>query len=383
MNTFELVVPTLFGIEAVVAREIREMGYETTEVSDGRVTFLGDEEAIVRANLGLRAGERVLIKVGEFTAQTFTELFDGCRALDWPRWIPKHGAFPVKGHSVRSTLFSVPDCQKIIKKSVADCLGSRYHLGRMPEDGEVYQIQFSILKDRVTLMIDTSGEGLHKRGYRKDSSNRAPIRETLASAMVQLSFWNEHRVFCDPFCGSGTIPIEAAMIAKKMAPGLRRSFSAEQFTWLSPSLWQEIREELTAEIVTPTDTLIFASDNNPDCVRLTMKNASAARVDPLVRAGVRDVRDLKFKESRGIIITNPPYGARMGELKEAKMLARVMGQVFPTLCDWSYYIITPDEEFEAEFGKKASKKRKLYNGMIRCQYYQYFAPNPKTKEKSR
>ena len=374
MSRYELVIPTLFGIEAVVAREVRELGYETTEVSDGRVCFLGDDEAVVRANLGIRAGERVLIKVGEFEARTFTELFDGCRALDWSRFIPKHGAFPVKGHSVRSTLFSVPDCQKIIKKSVADCLGSRYSLGRMPEDGELYQIQFSILKDKVTLMIDTSGEGLHKRGYRRDSSNRAPIRETLASAMVQLSFWKEDRILLDPFCGSGTIPIEAAMIAKNIAPGLRRSFTAESFSWLDKSLWTDIREELTESVVEAKDTIIFASDINPDCVRLTMKNASAARVDPLVRAGVRDVRDLKFREPRGIIITNPPYGERMGDAKEAKELSRVMGRVFPTFPDWSYYIITPDEDFEKDFGKKASKKRKLYNGMIRCQYYQYFAP---------
>ncbi|MBO4954025.1 MAG: class I SAM-dependent RNA methyltransferase [Clostridia bacterium] len=374
MNSYELVIPTLFGIEAVVAREVRDLGYETTEVSDGRVCFLGDDEAIVRVNLCIRSGERVLIKVGEFEARTFTELFDGCRALDWPRWIPKHGAFPVKGHSVRSTLFSVPDCQKIIKKSVADTLGSRYSLGRMPEDGELYQIQFSILKDRVTLMIDTSGEGLHKRGYRKDTSNRAPIRETLAAAMVQLSFWNEHRILCDPFCGSGTIPIEAAMIAKNMAPGLRRSFAAEEFSWLDKSLWEEIRQELQDQITEAKDTLIYASDIDPACVRLTMKNASAARVDPLVRAGVRDVRDLKFRDPRGIIITNPPYGERLGDAKEAKALSRVMGQVFPTFPDWSYYIITPDEDFEKDFGKKASKKRKLYNGMIRCQYYQYFAP---------
>lgn len=375
MKTFEIVVPTLFGIEAITAREIRDLGYETTKVEDGRITFLGDAEAVALANLWLRTGERVLIKVGEFDAETFEELFEKCKALPWSDWITKHVAFPVKGFSIKSKLFSVSDCQAIIKKSVVEHLKQKYAVDWFDEQGALYQIQFSIIRNHVTLMLDTSGDGLHKRGYRK-KSNAAPLRETVAAALLSLSFWKPGRVFWDPFCGSGTIPIEAALMARNRAPGLNRTFSGEKFSQLDKSIWEDARQEARELEREPEEGLLFGSDLDPACISLCKENAERAGVGQEITWSVSDALTVTREEENGILICNPPYGERMGDLKEAETLYRGMGKSFQQLPFWSYYILTSDEEFERCFGKVANKKRKLYNGMLKCDYYQYFGAKP-------
>ena len=297
MKKFEIVVTTLFGIEAVCANEIRRLGYDTTSVEDGRITFLGDYEAVCRANLWLRTGERVYIKIGEFKAFSFDELFDQCKALDWSEWIPRNGAFPVKGFTNRSTLFCVSDCQSIIKKSVAEALSREYGQEWLPEDGTTYQIEFSIIKDKVVLMIDTSGDGLHKRGYRKHS-NAAPVKETIAAAMVILSRFKYNGIFADPFCGSGTIPIEAGLIAKNIAPGLYRKFAAEQYVQISKTMWRDAREEAQEEI-RDTKLRILASDIDPFAVELTKENCKKAWISQLVTVEKKAVQDFVCGEPDG------------------------------------------------------------------------------------
>lgn len=375
MEQFEIVVPTLFGIEAVTAREIKNLGYEVVRTEDGRVTFLGDARAVCRANLWLRTGERVLIKIGEFRAVTFDELFEKSKALPWERWITKHVAFPVKGSSVKSALFSVSDCQSILKKSIVERLKQKYHVSWFDEQGAVYQIQFTIIRDQVTLMLDTSGSGLHKRGYRL-KSNQAPLRETVAAALLELSVWHENRPFADPFCGSGTFPIEAAMIAANRAPGLKRTFSGEKFSQIDKHLWQQVREEGEDLVRRNVRPVIYGYDVDPACVALSKENALRAGMEDLISVRLRDVCGFEQQEEYGVIVCNPPYGERLGDLKDARRLYRIMGKRF-ALCDtWSCYILTSDEEFEQFYGKKADKKRKLYNGMIKCDCYQYFGPKP-------
>ena len=371
MDKFELVIPTAFGIEAIVAREVRDLGYETTSVEDGRITFLGDVEAICRANIWVRSGERVLIKVGEFTAVTFDELFEKTKALPWSDWLPKNCAFPVKGHSIRSKLFSISDCQSIIKKSIVDSLGAKYKISWFEEDGETYQIQFNILKDKVTLTIDTTGMGLHKRGYRP-RANEAPIRETLASAMVKISNWRANKPLCDPLCGSGTIPIEAAMIARNIAPGLYRNFSAEHFGFIPKFLWTDTREAAEAAIKNDLELNIYAYDIDTNSVELAKENSRLAKVSENLKISQMPLIYLNLSESLGVLICNPPYGERMGEEHDVADLYKEMGKVFRRLDRWSHYIITSNEKFEVYYGKRADKKRKLYNGMIKCDYYQYF-----------
>lgn len=375
MEQFEIIVPTMFGIEAVCAREIRNLGYETKKVEDGRITFWGDAEAVARANICLRTAERVLIKVGEFSAVTFDELFEKNKALPWENWITKHNAFPVKGFSRNSKLFSVSDCQSIIKKSIVERLKQKYHVSWFDEKGAVYQVQFSIIKDRVCLMIDTSGDGLHKRGYRRES-NQAPLKETIAAAMVQLSFYRPGKCLADPFCGSGTILIEAGLFAKNIAPGLYRSFAGEKFSQLPKEVWERIREEAKSKMKQDMELDIIGSDIEPECVRLTLKNARMAGLDGQVRAQVRDIRDLNLHGDYGCIICNPPYGERMGDIDKMHSLYRNMYHVFSKYPTWSWYIITSHSDFEKSFGKPANKRRKLYNGMIRCDFYQYFGLRP-------
>ena len=369
MEKFEIAVPTLFGLEAFTAKEIRRMGYEAT-VEDGRVSFLGDAEAICRANINLRTGERVLIKMAEFQALSFEELFEKTKEIPWESWIGKNDAFPVKGYSLKSKLASVRDCQAIIKKSIASRLGEKYGMERLPEDGVCYQVQFAILKDRVSLMIDTSGDPLHKRGYRQ-ISNAAPLRETIAAAMVMMSYWKFEYPLLDPFCGSGTIPIEAAMFKRDIAPGLNRRFAAHDFSQISPVLWDRCIEEARAK-ERDIELCIFASDIDKKTVETARENARLAGVDKWVKPECRDVRDIKMEESGGTIICNPPYGERLGEKRECELLYRDMGKTFSGLDKWNYYILTSNEEFEKLFGKKANKKRKVYNGMIKCNIYQYF-----------
>ena len=393
MEKFEIIITTLFGLESLVAREVRRLGYETTSVEDGRVTFMGDNEAVCRANMWIRTGERVLIKTAEFTAVTFDELFEKTKAVDWSKWIGKNDAFPVKGYSLKSTLASVRDCQAIIKKATAESLSNKYGIEWLPEDGANYQIQFSIFKDKVTLMIDTSGEGLHKRGYRQHS-NVAPLKETLAAAMVELSHWKfeyplcdpfaamvelSHWKFeyplCDPFCGSGTIPIEAAMIKRNIAPGINREFAAQNFAWIDEELWvKSVEEAKSLERNVPLE--IYAYDIENEYVELTNENALIAGVGDFVKAEKGDARKIHFDMPYGTIICNPPYGERIGEIKECEKLYKEIGKSFNALDKWSYYIIASNENFESLFGKKANKKRKLYNGMIKCNLYQFFGERP-------
>lgn len=374
MDKFLLIVPTLFGMESFVSKEIKRLGYEIYSVEDGRVTFWGDNEAIARTNLWLRCAERVLIKAGEFTATTFDELFEKTKAVDWSRWICKTGAFPVKGYSLKSKLASTRDCQAIIKKAVADSLSRKYNISWFEETDETYQLQFSILKDRVTLMIDTSGEGLHKRGYRA-VSNGAPLKETIAAAMVTLSYWKFEYPLLDPFCGSGTIPIEAAMFKRNIAPGLTRSFSAEDFCFIDKSVWERARVE-AEDLKRNTPLTIYASDIDPKTVEIARENARLAGVDDAVSPTVKRAQDFSSSKAYGSIITNPPYGERLGDIESCKKLYKEIGESFSHLPDWSYYILASAEDFEESFGRKADKKRKIYNGMIKCNIYQYFGKRP-------
>lgn len=374
MEKFEIVITTLFGLESLAAGEVRRLGYETTSVEDGRVTFLGDMKAVIRANMWIRTGERVLIKIAEFTAVTFDELFEKTKHASWDVWIGKNDAFPVKGYSLKSTLASVRDCQAIIKKAAAQRLSEKYGISWLPEEETLYQIQFSILKDKVTLMIDTSGEGLHKRGYRQ-VSNIAPLKETLAAAMVELSRWKFEYPLCDPFCGSGTIPIEAAMIKRNIAPGISRSFAAYKFSQVSSGLLKETADEaMSLERDVPLE--IYAYDIDGETVEIAAGNALKAGVDRFVKPIKKDARNIGFDMPYGTIICNPPYGERIGEINECERLYRDIGAAFSKLDKWSYYIIASNENFEALFGRKANKKRKLYNGMIKCCLYQYFGERP-------
>jgi len=370
-DRFEIIIPTLFGMEAFVSREVRRLGYETTSVEDGRVTFAGNNEAICRANTWIRTGERVLVKMAEFKAMSFDELFEGVYAIDWQEWLPRDAAFPVKGYSLKSQLSSVPSCQSIIKKAIAKKLGSVYGMETLPEDGALYQIQFSIMKDRVTVMLDTSGEPLHKRGYRR-LSNAAPLRETIAAAMVTMSYWKFEQPFLDPFCGSGTIPIEAAMFKRNIAPGMNRAFAAEKFGVIDTGLWKKAREE-ARDSIHDVPLEIYASDIDPDCVTLAAQNAENAGVGKFIKIRRADAREVFIPKSDGTIITNPPYGERMGDKRECEKLYREIGKSFSRLDNWAKYILVPNEDFEKLFGAKANKKRKLYNGMLKCTMYQYFS----------
>ncbi len=369
-QSFEIIVPVIFGLEAFAAREIRALGYETTAVENGRVTFAGDWEAVYLANLWLRTGERVLIKVGEFTALTFDELFEGTKALDWHELIGRDDAFPVTGYSLKSKLASVPDCQAIIKKAAAVSLGAHYGVEHMSETGAVCQIRFSIMNDRVTLMLDTTGTPLHKRGYRAES-NAAPLKETLAAALVYISRWRYEDPLCDPFAGSGTIAIEAAMIKRNIAPGLAREFAFEGFGGFDAQEYALVREEaISSQKDIPLE--IYAYDIDPACVHLIRENAKKAGVAEFIRAARVDARKLKMTASGGAIITNPPYGERMSDVKECRKLYRAIGEQFAELDNWSVCLLTAMEDFEKYYGKKADKKRKLYNGMLKCTAYSYF-----------
>ena len=378
MEKFEIIITTLFGLESLVKREVHRLGYETTSVEDGRVTFWGDWEAVCRANMWIRTGERVLVKIAEFNAVTFDELFEGTKSVDWQHIIGRNDAFPVKGYSLKSTLASVRDCQAIIKKAAADKLSQAYGISWLPEDGVTYQINFSVFKDKVTLMIDTSGEGLHKRGYRQ-ISNVAPLKETLAAAMVEISHWRFEYPLCDPFCGSGTIPIEAAMIKRNIAPGISRTFACNSFPQISADLQAKVLDEAESlERDVPLE--IYAYDIDPDTVELAKNNAVKAGVGKFVIPKQGDARKLDLSMPYGSVICNPPYGERIGEIKECEQLYREIGKSFKDLDKWSYYIITSNENFESLFGKRADKKRKLYNGMIKCNLYQFFGERPPKKE---
>lgn len=374
MDKFEIIIPCIFGLEALVAKEVRWLGYETSAVQDGRVTFWGDFEAICRANINIRCGERVLIKIGEFEATSFGELFEKTKALNWTEWLGKNAAFPVKGFCLKSTLASMRDCQAIIKKAIVSSLSAEYGIEWLPEDGSSYQIQFSVMKDKVTLMIDTTGDGLHKRGYRR-ISNAAPLKETIAAAMVMLSFWKYEYPLSDPFCGSGTIPIEAAMFKRNIAPGLMRSFSAECFDQSDALLWTRARNE-AREKIRNTPLNITASDIDGKTLEIAQENARIAGVSDAISFSVGDAAKFASREPYGSIICNPPYGERLSDRESCRELYRNIGKAFKNLPDWSYYILASDEEFESAFGRKADKRRKIYNGMIKCNIFQYFGARP-------
>ena len=369
MSHLEFAVPCLFGLEGLTGDELRRMGAENVRVENGRVLFSGDETALVKANLWLRTGERVLLVLADFPATTFEELFRGVYAAPLENVIPKDGAFPVKGHCLNSRLMSVPDCQAIIKKAASRRLGEKYGLSWLPETGEKFQLQFSLMNDRAVLYLDTSGPGLHKRGYRA-VGNDAPLRETLAAAMVILTRYRGREFFLDPFCGSGTIPIEAALIARNRAPGLSRRFAAESFPWIPGDLWEQARTE-AKDREFHGRYRILGSDNDPKAVSLSMANARKAGVAGLIEFRDGDATKMSLPSDEGILVCNPPYGQRMIEQQSAQRLYAALGRHLRYADGWKKYVITSEPEFEHYFGRRADKKRKLYNGMIRCDYYMF------------
>lgn len=379
MREMEFTVPCLFGLEGLCGDELRRQNFENVRVENGRVLFSGDETALAKANLWLRTGERVLITLGSFPARSFEELFQGVYHLPLEDFIPKDGTFPVKGHCLNSRLMSVPDCQAIVKKAASRRLGEKYGLSWLPETGDKYQLQFSIMNDQVNLYLDTTGPGLHKRGYRA-VGNEAPLRETLAAAMVQLTRYRGREFFWDPFCGSGTIAIEAALIAKNRAPGLMRKFAAQSFPWIAPEIWDDLRRE-AKEKEFNGNYHILGSDNDPRCVSLSIANARKAGVADYIRFRDADATKMSLPTDTGILVTNPPYGQRMLEQQSAQRLYAALGRHLKYANGWKKYIITSEPEFEHYFGRRADKKRKLYNGMIQCNYYMYTDNTRRVKEK--
>ena len=369
MNKIQYCVPCLFGLEGIAGDELRRLNLEDVQVENGRVLFSGDESALARASIGLRTGERILIRLADFPAKTFEELFQGVYNAPLEDYIPREGAFPVKGHCLNSQLMSVPDCQAIVKKAASKRLGETYGVTWLPETGAKYQLQFSLMNDRAQLYLDTTGPGLHKRGYRA-VGNDAPLRETLAAAMVLLTRYRGREFLWDPFCGSGTIVIEAALIARNQAPGLRRRFAGEAFAWSDPQVWNRAREEAKDKEFRG-EYRILGSDNDPKCVSLAMANARKAGVGELIRFQDGDATKLPLPAQEGILICNPPYGERMMEQQSAQRLYAALGRHLKFADGWKKYIITSEPEFEHYFGARADKKRKLYNGMIKCDYYMY------------
>lgn len=375
MEEIQLIATSTFGLEAVVKRELLNLGYEELVVENGKVHFKGTEKDIPIANLWLRSADRVLLKMGEFKATSFEELFEKTKALPWDEWITEDGEFTVEGKSVDSQLFSISDCQAIVKKAVVEKLKTKYHREWFQETGAKFTIEVSLLKDIATLTIDTSGPGLHKRGYRLDSVE-APLKETLAAALVQLSYWNKNRLLLDPFCGSGTIPIEAAMIGKNMAPGLNRNFASEEWPRVKREYWHNARREAWDLMDREPNLNIIASDIDKAAIKAAKENAENIGLEEDIKFMVKDIKNLNIKDKYGVIITNPPYGERLGEKKEIDKLYKDMGEIFKPLDTYSIYVLTSNEDFEKLYGKSASRKRKLYNGRIKVDYYQYYGPRP-------
>jgi len=370
----ELIATATFGLEAIVAEELRRLGYENLVVDNGKVTFEADPLALCRANLWLRTSDRIRLKVGEFTAVTFEELFEKTKALPWAELIPPDAEFPVEGKSIKSTLFSVPDCQAIVKKAVVESMKKKYRREWFKETGPLYKIEVALLKDTATLTLDTSGPGLHKRGYREEKT-LAPLKETLAAAMVLLSKWHPDTTLIDPFCGSGTIPIEAALIGNHIAPGSNRTFVSESWPLIPAKLWEQARQE-TLDLRKNLKLDILGYDIDHRAVRLARENAAKAGLNNVIHFQQQPLSALSSKKKYGKTISNPPYGERLSEKHEVEKLYQEMGKVFGNLDTWSHYILTSHPEFEKLFGRKATKKRKLYNGNIKVDYYQYFGPKP-------
>lgn len=377
MKRYELIAPCHFGVEAVLKREIINLGYDVTLVEDGRVTFIGDEEAVCRANIFLRTAERILIKAGSFRAETYEELFQGTKSIPWEEFIPSDGRFWVtKAASVKSKLFSPSDIQSVMKKAMVERLKEVYHTGWFEEDGDSFPIRVFLLKDQVTAALDTTGDSLHKRGYRKLVA-RAPIAENLAAALLMLTPWKKDRILVDPFCGSGTFPIEAAMMAANMAPGMGRGFTAQSWEHLIPaSQWQDALDEAREMADTDADTDIQGYDIDGRMIEVAMQNAKLAGVDGMVHFQKRGIDQLSHSKKYGFIVTNPPYGERMEEKKDLPALYRLLGERYKALDSWSLYLITAYERAENDLGMKAAKNRKIYNGMLKTYFYQFPGPKP-------
>jgi len=375
---YTLIATTTFGIEAVTAKELKELGYEDLIVENGRVTFEGDEMDIAICNTWLRTAERLYIRMAEFKALSFEELFQGTLAVDWGNLIPEDGKMHIVGKSVKSQLHSVPDCQGIVKKAVVESMKKKYASEWFSEEGPVYKIEVAILRDIVTLSVDTSGAGLHKRGYR-EYAGEAPLKETLAAALVLISKWDSTRVLADPLCGSGTIPIEAALIGKNIAPGINRKFVSETWPNLDSEIWEQVREG-ARKTVNNNEIEILASDLDGSLLRTAIANAEKAGVKDYIKFQKIPMQSFTSRQKYGVIITNPPYGERLGEKEEVRKLHIDLGEMYSNLNEWSCYVITSNGEFQKEFGKKADKNRKLYNGRLLCYYYQYIKEVPRKKK---
>lgn len=379
MEKITLIATAAFGLEAVVAHEVRKLGYTDINVENGKVIFETDFKALVKNNLWLRTADRIRLKIGEFKATSFEELFEQTKALPWAQWIPVNGNFPVEGKSIKSQLFSVSDCQAIVKKAVVESLKKTYKKQWFEETGPLYKIEVALLKDIVTLTIDTTGPGLHKRGYR-DWIGPAPLKETMAAALIQLSYWNPDRVFVDPLCGSGTIPIEAALIGMNIAPGMNRNFACEDWPIIPRNIWREAREETHDLVQRDRKLSIMGTDQDGEILKIARRNAQEAGVADQIHFQEMALKDWRSSKKYGVIICNPPYGERLSDRPEAENLYREMGKVFLAHDTWSSYTITPHKNFEQLFGRKADKKRKLYNGAMEIHYYQFFGPRPPRRE---
>ncbi|HJV15880.1 MAG TPA: class I SAM-dependent RNA methyltransferase [Bacillales bacterium] len=375
MGKYQLIATAAMGLESIVAKEVRALGYEC-EVENGKVLFTGDESAIARCNLWLRTADRIKIKVAEFKAFTFDELFEKTKALPWENYLPEDAEFPVIGKSVKSKLFSVSDCQAIVKKAVVERMKKHYRRNTwFEESGALYRIEVALLKDVATITIDASGQGLHKRGYRVDQGE-APLKETLAAALVLLTNWKPDRPFLDPFCGSGTIPIEAALIGQNIAPGFNREFVSEGWNWIPEKVWDDAKTEVEdlANYDQPLD--IYGSDIDHRMVKIAQENAFEAGLGDIIQFKQMQVKDISMKKEYGVIVGNPPYGERLGDKKAVEHMYKEMGQAFAKLDTWSIYMLTSNENFEQLYGKPATKKRKLFNGFIRTDLYQYWGRKP-------
>ena len=381
MQTYELIAPCHFGLEAVLKREIYDLGYEITRVEDGRVTFTGYAEAICRAKRFLRTAERVLIQVGRFTATTFDELFEGTRALPWEEYLPKDARFWVKkASSIKSKLFSPSDIQSIVKKAIVERMKGHFEVTWFSEDGADYPLRVFLMKDEVTVTLDTTGDSLHKRGYRT-MAGAAPLSETLAASLIMLTPWHADRILVDPFCGSGTFPIEAAMMAANIAPGMNRDFLSQEWSNLVPKkVWYEAVEEAQDLVDMDVETSIQGYDIDENVIAIARENARRAGVDKLIHFQRRPVAELNHSKKYGFIITNPPYGERLEDKKDLPELYRQIGEAYERLDDWSMYLITSYEDAERYIGKKADKNRKLYNGMIRTYFYQFLGAKPPRRQ---
>lgn len=382
MELLEIMAPCHFGLEAVVKREVYDLGYEISSVEDGRVTFLGDYEAIAMANIHIRCAERILLKIGQFEATSFQELFEGIENLQWEKYIPKDGRFWVtKATSVKSDLFSLPDIQSICKKAMVKRLSKVYNIDWFEETGSEYPVRIFLMKNVVTVGLDTSGVPLHKRGYRKLTS-KAPLSETIAAGLIKLTPWRADRILVDPFCGSGTILIEAALMAANIAPGLNRSFTAESWDNIyKDDTWKDIRSEAKDMINTDIETDLQGFDIDPEMIRIAKENARLAGVESMIHFQKRDVSELSHSKKYGFIITNPPYGERIMDKEELPGLYSTLGNVYKSLSDWSLFVITSFEEAPKYIGRKADKNRKIYNGMIKTYYYQFMGPKPPKRKK--